>query len=231
MKKKILAAVMAMTLLAAQAMGVCAAGSRTANVIPAGDSVGKYEITPASEEAFDYLQGSEPEVLSLILEVQNGTKDIADIIQAAPELKTALEGKSLITNFFDLEPINGGVKNDAGHYVVTLSVPEMTEAMTNIRILHYSTDRQLWEVIAPESVDYAAKELIAVFEDLSPVAIISDVDESKVTDNNSTNGGKGTSPQTGVESVWGIYMAAAGIFLAAAGGFYVKARRKQRNRS
>lgn len=230
MKKKIFAAVMVMTLLAAQAMGVCAAGSRTANVIPAGDSVGRYEITPASEETFGYLQESAPEALSLIMEVQDGTKDIADIIEAAPELKDELEGKRMITNFFDLEPINGGIKNEAGHYVVTLSVPEMTEAMTNIRILHYSTDRQLWEVIEPESVDYAAKELVAIFEDLSPVAIISDVDESKIPDSNSTNGGKGTSPQTGVESVWGIYMTAAGILLAAAGGFYIKARRKQRNK-
>lgn len=78
----------------------------------------------------------------------------------------------MVSPFFDLKPVNGGIKNEEGKYVVTISVPSLTKAMTDVQILHYSTVRNLFELITPTSVDYEGKTITAVFEDLSPVAII-----------------------------------------------------------
>lgn len=44
-------------------------------------------------------------------------------------------------------------------------------------MLHYSMERTVWEIIDPTEVDEEAKTLTAEFEDLSPIAIISDAVE------------------------------------------------------
>ena len=221
MKKKMTGIVLLIILVCAQAMGAFAAGSRTATVDPAGDSAGKYMVTEGSPEKLAYLEESAPEVLALITEINEGTKNLDAIIAAAPELADELTGKTLITDIFELEPIDGGVLTDDGKYLVTLSVPELTEALTNVRLLHYSTERGLWEVVVPTDVDYTNKQITAEFEDLSPVAIVADVDESKVADK-----GTGVSPQTGMTSVWGIYMGAAVILALISGALFIKSRKK-----
>lgn len=214
--------ILVMILVLAQAMGVAAAGSRTAKAEPAGESAGKYQVTEASPEKLDYLEASAPEVLDLITQINEGSKDLKAIAEAVPELAEEFTDKSLVTDVFELEPIDGGVKTTDGKYLVTLSVPELTEALTDVTLLHYSTVRSLWEIITPTNVDYTNKQITAEFEDLSPVAIIAKVDESKLTDNS----GKGTSPQTGVESVWGYFMGAAAILLMAGAGFAIRSRKR-----
>ena len=78
-----------------------------------------------------------------------------------------------------MEPINGGIKTDDGKYIVTFSVPELTRTMTNVKLLHYSTDRDIWEIITPNEVNYEQKQITAEFIDLSPVAVIADVDKTQ----------------------------------------------------
>ena len=36
--------------------------------------------------------------------------------------------------------VNGGIKDDNGDYLVTLSVPAISTAMTEVAFLHFSTD-------------------------------------------------------------------------------------------
>lgn len=212
MKKKVLGFVLTTALLLAQSVNVFAAGSRTADVALSGDSAGKYEVTEATEETFAELAETKKEVVDKILEINAGTKEVQSIAEEAPELADELEGKSMATPFFDLTEINGGVKDADGNYVVTLSIPTLTEAMTNVKVLHYSTVRNVWEIITPSNVDYTNKSLTAAFQDLSPVAVIGDVDESKVNDTD-TNA-VGTSPKTGVASSWMMFAGVAVVLLA-----------------
>ena len=177
-----------------------------------GRFCGKYEVAEATAETFAELAETQKEVVDKILEINAGTKDIQSIAEEAPELAADLEDKSMITPFFDLIAVNGGVKDADGNYVVTLSVPTLTEAVTDVKVLHYSTVRNVWEVITPSNVDYENKALTAAFQDLSPVAVIGNVDESKV--NNADTAAVGTSPKTGATSSWMMFGGAAVVLLA-----------------
>lgn len=210
MKKRIFGTILAAALVVTQAVSVFAAGSRTTQVTLVGDSAKYYEVREGTQETFADLAQSAPEVLEKILAVNAGTATLQSIADLAPDLAKELEGKSLITKFFDLKPINGGIKTADGKYLVTLSVPALTEAATNVKLLHYSTERGLWEIVTPTDVDYSNKQITAEFLDLSPVAVIADVDESKAT--GTTGSTTGTSPKTGVDSQWGAYLAGAVVF-------------------
>ena len=237
MKKKIFGVILAAALVVSQAATVFAAGSRTSDVVVSGDSESYYEVYEGTEETFTDISSTVPETVSTILEINSGSstlqslaQTIRDIISAGTEtvnmteeqvsaLETEIEGKTMVTQFFDLIPINGGVQNENGQYVATLSVPSLTTAMTNVRILHFSTERALWEVITPDDVNYDSKEITATFEDLSPVAIIADVDET------AADNAVGTSPQTGVTSTWMLWLGAAVVLAVAAAVTFRKVRR------
>ena len=216
MKKRIFGTILAAALIVTQAVAAFAAPlapSKTALPSVTGSSASSYIITAASSESFS-------EVINDLLAVNNGTKSLTDVVgKTTPELTDQLAGKEMVSPFFDLKPVNGGIKNEEGKYVVTISVPSLTKAMTDVQILHYSTVRNLFELITPTSVDYEGKTITAVFEDLSPVAIIAKVDASKAADST-----VGTSPKTGVPSTWMVFFGAA-VILA---GVSVVAYRKER---
>lgn len=223
MKKKVSGAILAAVLLVTQSVTAFAAGSRTADVQLPGDNANFYEVAESSEETFSYLNDLEDgaAVVEKILAVNEGTATLQSIAEEmAPELQTELETKEMVTPFFELTPVNGGVMTEDGNYEVTISVPTLTRAMVNVRILHFSTERNLWELITPSDVDYADQAITAEFEDLSPIAVVSDIDDSQAAVDNA----EGTSPKTGAASDWMLWLGAA--FVLAAGGVvvYRKAR-------
>lgn len=215
MKKRMYGMVLAAALVVTQAVSAFAAPSRTTDVKPAGDSVGYYETKTGTEETFAYLDETVPEVKKMIMDINKGVTGLESIAEAAPELKEELEGKSLVTGFFDLEPINGGIKTADGKYIVTFSVPELTKSMTNVRLLHYSTDRNVWEIITPNDVNYEQKQITAEFIDLSPVAVIADIYKSQTE-------ASGTSPQTGVSAQWPIYGVLALMLMGISAAFFAR---------
>lgn len=212
MKKRILGTLLAAALVVTQAVSVFAAGSKTTQATPAGESVGKYEMIEGTEENFKEVAEKAPEVAEIIMAINEGTATLESIAEQAEQLKEELTGKVLVTKFFDVKPIDGGVKAEDGKYIVTFHVPNLTEALQDVKVLHYSTERAVWEVINPENVDYAKKEITAKFEDLSPVAIIG----KNTGASSSTGSTEGTSPKTGVGSDWGIYVGASVLLLGAA---------------
>lgn len=219
MKKKIFGTILAAVLVVTQAVTVFAAGSRVAEATLAGDSVGYYEITAITEDDFQDLAETAPDVKSLIDAINAGTESLQAIADQAPDLADILADKELLTPIFDLVPVNGGVTTDDGNYLVTLSVPTLTSDVSDVGLLHYSTERSVWEIITPTDVDYSDKEVTAEFEDLSPVAVIAKVDTSSAADT-----ATGTSPQTGVVSGWLGWLGAAVIL----GAVSVAAVRKSR---
>lgn len=214
MKKRILGTVLAAALIVTQAISVFAVGSKTTDV----EASNGYVVTAASTQSFSDVTDSK--VVEDLLAVNNGTMTLEQIVEAInPELKDQVAGKEMVTPFFDLKPVNGGIKNAEGKYVVDLTVPSLTKAMTDVKILHYSTVRNTFEIITPSNVNYDTKVITAEFDDLSPVAIIANVDSSKAADSS-----VGTSPKTGVPSTWMIFFGAA-VVLA---GVSVVSYRKQK---
>lgn len=220
MKKRLFGMFLASALVLTQAVTVFAAGSKTADVALSGDSASYYEVTEATEEVFRESGVNDEAVLAKIMAVNAGTETLQSITELAPELKDVLSDKTMITPFFDLVPINEGIKTDDGKYLVTLSVPTLTEGMTDVKLLHYSTKRSVWEIVEPTNVDYASKQITAEFEDLSPVAVIANTENATVADTV-----KGTSPQTGISSDWMVWLGAAVVLAAAGAVTYGKVRK------
>lgn len=213
MKKRILGTLLAAALVVTQAVSVFAAGSKTTQATPAGESVGKYEMIEGTEENFKEVAEKAPEVAAKIEAINEGNATLETVAEQAEQLKEELTGKTLVTKFFDVKPVDGGVKAEDGKYIVTFHVPNLTEALQDVKVLHYSTERAVWEVINPENVDYAKKEITAKFEDLSPVAIIG---KNTGAGSSTTDSSASTSPKTGVGSDWGIYVSASVLLLGAA---------------
>lgn len=210
MKKRLFGTLLAAALVVTQVVSVFAAGSKTTQATPSGESVGKYEMTEGTTENFSEVK--EQAVLDKILAVNNGTATLESIAEQAEAIKDELTGKVLVTKFFDLVPINGGVKTEDGKYKVTFTVPNLTEALQDVKVLHYSTQRAVWEVITPDNVNYSTKEITAQFEDLSPVAVIG----KNTGAGTATDSTTGTSPKTGVASDWILYAGASVVLLGAA---------------
>ncbi|MDO4679461.1 MAG: hypothetical protein Q4B00_12655, partial [Eubacteriales bacterium] len=171
--KKILAGLLAASMVVSSAT-VWAAGSRTNNVTLPEESTGKYVIADDIKETPSYkaLAEKAPEVVSLIDEVNAGTADAVSFVESMKEVLadetlseeakasvenviSVMEEKNLdfVTGFFDLDLEEDAEveKNENGNYDVTLAVPSMTDTMTDINLLHYSTVRELWEVIEVEA--------------------------------------------------------------------------------
>lgn len=219
MKKRLFGTFLAAALILTQAVTVFAAGSRTADVALSGDSASYYEVAEATEEVFAASGVTDDAVLSKIMAVNASTETLQSVAELAPELEADLADKDMLTPFFDLVPVNGGIQEN-GMYVVTLSVPTLTEGMTDVRLLHYSTERSLWEIVEPTDVDYAAQTITAEFEDLSPVAVIANTDNAAAADT-----ATGTSPQTGMSSSWMLWLGAAVVLAAAGAVTYRKVRK------
>ena len=221
MKKRLFGIFLAAALILTQAVTAFAAGSKTADVALTGDSRGYYEVTEASEEVFSQNGVTDDSVIAMIMAVNAGTKTLQDLAaEQATDLADILANKEMITPFFDLIPINGGIQTDDDKYLVTLSVPALTEGMTDVLLLHYSTVRSTWEIVEPTNVDYASQEITAEFEDLSPVAVIANTDNAAAADT-----ATGTSPQTGMSSSWMVWLGAAVVLAAAGAVTYRKARK------
>lgn len=214
MKKKLLGMVMAAALVAVQTVSVFAAPSPTAEVTPVGDSEGKYVLEQYGEEKLEELRAEAPQVAGVIEQINTGVKTFdaiseivtQDIVQEIEEkTQETLENVAMLTKFIDLSTVGEVEKTADGFYDVRLQIPTLTEAMINVQILHYSTERSVWEVITPDEVDYTNKTLRAKFQDLSPIVVIAKEDPSKAAGDINAEG-VGTAPKTGSASdaaAWG----------------------------
>lgn len=214
MKKKLLGIVMAATLVAAQTVSAFAAPSPTAEVTPVGDSQGKYILEQYEGDKLEELRSEAPQVADVIEQINSGVKTfeaireimMQDIVQEIEEkTQETLENICMLTKFIDLSTIGDVEKTADGFYDVRLQIPTLTESMINVQILHYSTERSVWEVITPDEVDYTNKTIRAKFQDLSPIVVIAKEDPTKAAGNISKEG-VGTAPKTGNTSdtaVWG----------------------------
>ena len=142
MKKRLFGTILAAALIVSQAVTAVAAGSVSGQVALPDEYAGAYEITEATPESFADVEAAAPEVYEQIMAVNEGTTDLQTVVEElAPDLAPEVEGKEMVTPFFDLKPINGGIQLEDGRYRVMLSVPILTQFMRDVRLLHYSIAR------------------------------------------------------------------------------------------
>ena len=204
MKKRIFGGLLVAALVVTQAISVFAAPSKTAGLALAGDSVGKYTVSTDFSDAGAAVANAIEEV--------NAGASLSVIAKQAPELESVLSSSTLLSSFVDIS-VAGATKNANGKYEVTLSVPTLTSSTTGVAALHYSTERSTWEIVDPSDVDVANKEVTFEFVDLSPVAVIARATSATTGTSTSTTA---TSPKTGVESTWAVWMGSAAVLCGAA---------------
>lgn len=218
MKKKLFGTILAAALIVSQAVTAFAAGeSKGGEMALVGDSAGKYELVEATADSLPDLAASAPEVMAKIEAVNSGAETLQSVADLAPDLADDLAGKVMLTKFYDLIPINGGVQTEDGKYRVNLSVPALSGNVSEVGLLHYSTSRSVWEIVEPEAVDYTNKEVTVIFEDLSPVAVIGKV-------SGGADASVGTSPKTGMTYGWAAWLGAAVVLGVTGTAVYRKAR-------
>ena len=181
------------------------------------------------------------------------SKSVTEIIQAVAEAKgseapavsteggkttmTTTDGTTtvdtskvkLLTDFFDLsvEDSNGNKVKVNVPVTVTMEVTGLTKDV-EVFVLHYSTKRQVLELIKPSKIDYVNKCITVTFPDLSPVAIV----YVRVADKGSivTKPSVDTEVNAVVEKVTNnslFYFAGAAIVVAVAGAVVLKKRNQE----
>lgn len=256
MKKKILASLLTLIMLLGCVMTVSATGSKTSPIEPFGPSYASYtttvdsgngintyeELTDAAIDANDKIadKAAAKQIAAEAL-TKIETANAMSVVSYSDEVDAALDGKSLVQKFFDLDEVGDhSACHNQGYHELTLRVDQMTTRWTNIVIVHFSADRILWEVIYP-TVDYDNKTLTFTIGDLSPLAIYADVlpggdggsqgspSTPSTPDDTTTTGGAsgstaGSSPLTeGTSSVWMICTA---VVLIAGGVVLVSQKKK-----
>lgn len=210
MKKRLFGTILAAALIVSQAVSAFAAVSKTGELEIAGDSVGWYELREVTEENMPELAQSAPEVVEKVMDINSGAATLQSISDLAPDLADDLDGFIMLSRFYGLIPVNGGVPTEDGKYIVSLSVPGLSGNVKDVRLIYYNTSRNAWEIINPVSVDYANKVITIILEDLfTPVAVIGKLSAGADAE-------IGTSPKTGTSYAWAAWLG-AGILLAAAG--------------
>lgn len=149
--------------------------------------------------------GISDEVLQVISQANEQPEKVQQVLQEAVQEETdpvSISDLNLLTEIQDLSIVDqetGEIVEGLTNVTLTWEVPSMTEQMKNIRVLHYSQARDVWEILIPDQVDYANKAITQTFTDLSPVAVLYTVEE-----------GTNTSPGTG-DSPMILYYAAVMI--------------------
>lgn len=171
-------------------------------------------------------------------DVESTVKEAIDKVNAGIDLTEALanvEGAegldlteySLLTTLQDLVAVDAN-GNKLKNVTITWEVPNLVEGLGSVKVLHYSTERKVWEVIDPSNVDFANKTITATFQDLSPVGVIYKA-EVATSGNGITNGTTNSQeelPETG-SVVSSTHVALAALVLVAAGSALYLGRRKK----
>lgn len=173
--KKLLASACALTVACMPMTTVFAAGSIVANGAPTGEVAVDGKIVEGSTAQFsDTFTVEDQEVLDAIAQLNSGAKlaDVLEEVEMPEGLEIDLADFSLLTKIQDLIALDGEGKDLNENVKVSWEVPNLTEDMSEVYVLHYSETRSVWEVIEPENVDKEANEIQATFKDLSPVGVI-----------------------------------------------------------
>ena len=231
MKKMLKTLVASVAVLALGVTTAFAAPSINVNGSAVGDVLVNGQVVEATVSFTNDFTNIESEVKEVISQINEGT-NIADVladvtVEGAESLN--LKEYSLATKLQDLVAVDAN-GNALKNVTITWEVPNLVQNMGDVKVLHYSTERKVWEVINPENVDFAKKTVTATFKDLSPVGIIyKNVASNGGTNSGSENGSENNLPETG-SAVSSTQIALVAL-VAIAGGVALLAGKKFRKSS
>lgn len=237
--------------ISAGAVMAAPSASAQPSVVNTGNGADQYIVSEYRSSAnYKTMNASTP---SLVTALEDGNTSIANGGSSAGSASTALKDtlqkissdtslpqtvrdsarqvlsevqdkKQPVTNFFDLDKTGENVrKTSDGKYEVTLKIPSLTTSTTGIVILHYSVERQTWEIITPSDIDLANQEITAAFDDLGPIMVLADTNEANTV--TTMTGSSAKSPKT--EDTTGRWIGFAAAALVLAGAAAVAFRRKR----
>lgn len=137
---------------------------------------------------------------------------------------------NMLTPFQDLTITVDG-EEPKGPITATLNAPGLNAAVANggeAFVMHYSTKRNVLEMIAPDAVDAANNSITATFADLSPVAVVyvpaakASTAVTKPSVNTEVNG-----TVEAVRNNTMFYFAGAAVVVAIAGAVVLKKRNQE----
>lgn len=175
MKKKLMGCAFAALALAMNVATVSALGSINVNGAVTGTIYVNGEAVEGAKGSFSSTFGEavNEETLAVIDNLNAGTsleEAFADVEMTGVEINMA--DYALLTEVQDLKVTDADGNALEENVTTSWEVPNLTTE--DVMVIHYSTVRGVWEVIEPDSVNTADKEVTATFEDLSPVAVIYD---------------------------------------------------------
>ncbi len=124
--------------------------------------------------------GLDEEVLDLIQNINDNPEKLKEVLRdenlkIAEEDEIEVSALELLTQIQDLSVIDqttGEIAKEMKNVTLTWETPNLKEGIGEIRVLHYSTAREVWEILKPEKINYEEKAITQNFEDLSPVAVL-----------------------------------------------------------
>ena len=138
---------------------------------------------------------------------------------------------NMLTPFQDLTVVDANGEKVEGAVTATLNAPGLNAAVANggeAFVMHYSTKRNVLEMIAPDAVDAANNSITATFADLSPVAVVyvpaakASTAVTKPSVNTEVNG-----TVEAVRNNTMFYFAGAAVVVAIAGAVVLKKRNQE----
>lgn len=184
--KKLFIGIVSVLALCACLLPVSALGSTDVNGTVTGEVSVNGEVVDNSRAEFsEVLATIEDEKLAEVITKLNEGNEVKDVLAEAevklPEgVELNVADVKLLTIMQDLVAYDADGKKIEGPVTLSWEVPNLKEGLGDVYVLHYSTVRNVWEVLSPESVDFATKTITCSFEDLSPVAVVYKAAEATV---------------------------------------------------
>lgn len=218
--KKLLFGMVTTVLLLASALTVYADPSRTDGPYISGEAAEKgwYEILPVNEE-FEDLKENDPALYDLIRRFNEGEIDKDTLLENYPDVQKELEGKTAITDIFDLVAVNGGNIVDGKHLVKTITIPTLNCSMSDVVFLVYNESAKTWEIAEPSNVECKTGIVTVSLNSVGPVVVFTN---ANTTGGNQSGTGssaaadsqaQGTSPKTEENNVWALWLGAAAVLM------------------
>lgn len=143
----------------------------------------------------DYQGAMVPDkVITLIDEINSDTTLLEEKVS-----NLDLAEYKMLNEIQDLSVINKSTNTiipKQKNVTVTWEVPNLIDTLKEVKVLHYSTIRNVWEVLTPKAIDFNNKTITQDFPDLSPVAILYKENDAVVDDSTTVNQ-KAKSSKTG----------------------------------
>lgn len=133
------------------------------NIYVDGEKVEAYAI-------FKNTYEDTPAAIVEDVQALNAGANLSEVIPAEQIPGVDLGELKLLTNIQDLvvEYTNG--EKVHGRVTLTWEVPSLSAVNGDVYVLHYSTVRNIWELLTPDAV--SGKTITCTFPDLSPVAVV-----------------------------------------------------------